>query len=80
MKCRYRLTLPDGQRSAILEMPQEDWFAGHLAMLEAMQIKDKGPVPDQKAAQDIARIAQERYRASVRQGAESGKRTGKGRK
>ncbi len=77
MKCRYRLTLPDGQRSAILEMPQEDWFAGHLSMLEAMQIKDKGPVPDQTAAQEIARIALKRYRDIAAQAVENGKRGGK---
>lgn len=73
MKCRYRLTLADGQRSAILEMPQDDWFAGHLAMLEAMGIHEKGPVPDEKAAQEIARIALRRYRDSVAQGAGNGK-------
>lgn len=54
-------------------MPQEDFWAGHTAWLEAFGIKDKRPVPDSKTAEMIAVIALKRYPDSVRQGAESGK-------
>ena len=77
MKCRYRLTLPNGEKTPILEMPQEDYWAGHLAMLEAFGIKDKGPVPDSITAAKVAAIALRRYRDSVAQGAGNGKNTGR---
>lgn len=60
-----------------LEMPQDDYWAGYTAFLEAFGVREKGPVPDEKAAQEIARIALRRYRDSVVQGAGNGKRGGK---
>ena len=71
MKCKFRLTVETG--SVILEMPQEDWFAGHLAMLEAYGIRDKGPVPDSLTAEAVAKRALKRYQAIAAQAAESGK-------
>ena len=77
VKCRYRLTLPNGDKTPILEMPQEDYWAGHTAMLEAFGIRDKQPVPDETTARAIVRIALKRYQAIAVQDAGNGKRGGK---
>jgi len=58
-------------------MPQEDWFAGHLAMLEGMGIKDKGPVPDSITAAAIVKRVNRQSQAIAAQDAESLKRSGK---
>lgn len=61
-------------------MPQEDYWAGYTAMLEAFGVVDKGPVPDSITAAAVVKRALKRYQDSVRQGAGNGKNTGRGRK
>jgi hypothetical protein len=75
VKCRPELITDKGRIT--LEMPQDDWFAGHTAWLEAFGIKDKGPVPDSITAEAIARRALKRYLDSVAQGAGNGKPLGR---
>lgn len=61
-------------------MPQEDFWAGHTAWLEAFGIKDKGPVPDSLTAEAVAKRALRRYQAIAAQAAESGKPSGRKRR
>ena len=75
MTLRYRLEVAAG-KTPILEI-EGDFWAAHCKVLEAMGIKDLGPVVDEKHASEIARIAKRRYLDSVAQGAENGKRLGK---
>lgn len=76
MTLRYRLHTANGS-TPILEMPQADFWEAHTALLEAMGVKDLGPVVDEAHAERIAAIAAKRYRDSVALRAGSGINSGK---
>ena len=56
---------------------EADFWKTHAAALEAMGIKDLGPVVDSQHASEIARIAKRQYAASAVQVAEKRGNSGK---
>lgn len=75
MKCKPRLTTDKGRIT--LEMPQEDYWAGHTAWLEAFEIKDKGPVPDSITAAAIVKRVNRQSQAIAAQAVGNGKPSGR---
>ena len=60
-----------------LETDEPDFWKTHAAALEAMGIKDLGPVVDSEHAARIAKRARMHYEDSVAQAAASGGNSGK---
>ena len=62
-----------------MEMPQEDWFVGHAALLAALGIPDNNPVTSEAQALAIAQRAVDALAGSAAQAAgksgSSGKRS-----
>ena len=72
MKCK----LYTATHVITLEKPGDFWET-HAKLLEAMGIKDVGPVVDEAHAEKIAAIAARRYRDSVVQAVGNSTHTGK---
>lgn len=80
MKCRYRLTYPNGERTERLKMPQEGFWEGYSALLEQLGIPDRGPVKNEQEAAQIVRDALKKQKVIAAQDAGNGKPSGRRRK